>query len=197
MSYLSPAIHNEFISVLGQHVLDKILDDIREAKYYSIMFDSTPDLPHDVQMSQVMRYVKISGGKVELKETFLCFIKFDEKGAEALTNLILAKLEEDHLDVQDMWGQGYDNAATMAGILNGVQRRILDVNPLATYIPCNNHSLNLAGVHSAQASVNLLWYAGSSLCFLLVVNSPMGSIQTARSWRNCQKDLRNKMELKT
>ena len=70
------------------------------------MFNSTPDLAHDFQMSQVMRYLKISGGKVELKETFLCFIKFDENGAEALTNLILTKLEEDHLDVQDMRDKG-------------------------------------------------------------------------------------------
>ena len=64
VSYLSPAIQNEFISILGQHVLDKILDDIREAKYYSIMFDSTPDLAHDDQMSQVIRYVKISDGRL-------------------------------------------------------------------------------------------------------------------------------------
>ena len=60
-----------------------------------------------------------------------------------------------------MRGQGYDSAATMAGIHNGVQRRILDVNPLATYIPCNNHSLNLAGVHSAQASVIATTFFGT------------------------------------
>ena len=178
MSYLSPAIQNEFISILGQHMSDKILEEVREEKYYSIMFDSTPDLAHDDQMSQVLRDAKISVGKVEVKETFLCFIKFDEKGAEALINLILAKLEEDHLDIRDMRGQGYDNAATMAGIHSGVQRRILDINPLATYIPCNNHSLNLAGIHSAQASVNATTFFGTldRLCFLLVVNSPMGSI---------------------
>ena len=61
-------------------------------------------------MSQVLRYVKISCGNVEVKDTFLCFIKFEKKGAEALTNLILAKLK-DNLDVHDMRGQGYDNAA--------------------------------------------------------------------------------------
>ncbi|KAI6648275.1 Zinc finger MYM-type protein 1-like [Oopsacas minuta] len=158
LSYLSPAIQNDFISILGQHVLEKILEEVREAKYYSIMFDSTPDLAHDDQMSQVLRYVKISSGNVEVKETFLCLIKFEKKGAEALTNLILAKLKEDNLNVQDMLGQGYDNATTMAGIHSGVQRRILDVNKLAIYIPCNNHSLNLAGVHSAQASFNAITF---------------------------------------
>ena len=86
-------------------------------------------------MSLVLRYVKISGGNVEVKEAFLSFIKCEKKGAEALPNLILAKLKEDNLDVQDLRGLGYDNAATMTGIHNGVQRRILDVNTLAIYIP--------------------------------------------------------------
>ena len=100
-------------------------------------------------MSQVLRYVNISGVKVEVKETFISFIEFGEKHAEAQTIQILAKLRDDHFDIQDMRGQGYDNAATMAGVHSGVQRSILDINPLPTYVPCNNHSLNLAGVHSA------------------------------------------------
>lgn len=31
---------------------------------------------------------------------------------------------------------------------SGVQKRILDMNPKAMFVPCNNHSLNLAGVHA-------------------------------------------------
>ncbi|XP_063606146.1 uncharacterized protein LOC134781062 [Penaeus indicus] len=42
-----------------------------------------------------------------------------------------------------------DNAATVAGIHRGVQRRILDINQHAIFMPCNNHSLSLAGVHAA------------------------------------------------
>ena len=161
VSYFSPGIQNEFITILGRHVLDVIIADIQEAKYYTIIFDSTPDVAHIDQMSQVLRYIKISGAKVEVKETFLRFIQFDEKNAKSLTNLILAKLDEDHLDIQDMRGQGYDNAATMSGVHSGVQRGILDINPLATYILCNNHSMNLAGVHSAQVSVNAITFFGT------------------------------------
>ena len=50
VSYLSPAIQNEFISILGLRVLDVILEVVHEAKYCSIMFDSTPDLAHVDQM---------------------------------------------------------------------------------------------------------------------------------------------------
>ena len=49
-------------------------------------------------------------------------------------------------------GQAYDNASTMAGIRSGVQRRIKQVNSKAIFIPCANHSLNLAGVHAMALS---------------------------------------------
>ena len=49
-------------------------------------------------------------------------------------------------------GQAYDNASTMAGVRTGVQRRIKDINAKALFIPCGNHSLNLAGVHAVGSS---------------------------------------------
>jgi hypothetical protein len=39
---------------------------------------------------------------------------------------------------------------------SGVKKRILDLNPLAVFVPCNNHSLNLVGVHAAHANVQAL-----------------------------------------
>ncbi|KAG7172178.1 hypothetical protein Hamer_G009519 [Homarus americanus] len=42
-----------------------------------------------------------------------------------------------------MRGQSYDNAATMSGIYTGLQARIKAMNPLAYYVPCAGHSLNL------------------------------------------------------
>ena len=112
--------------------------------------------------------MKITGGNVEVKDVILGFHQLKEKNAEAVTNLILAKLAKDQLGIQDMRGQGYDNAATMAGVHRGVQRRILDSNPRVTYFPCNNHSFDLARVHSVQVSVNstiFLEDAGSSIRF--------------------------------
>lgn len=38
----------------------------------------------------------------------------------------------------------------MSGIYKGVQKWITDINPLAYYIPCAAHSLNLVGVNSAE-----------------------------------------------
>ena len=49
-------------------------------------------------------------------------------------------------------GQAYDNASTMARIRSEVQCRIKQVNSKSMFIPCANHSLNLAGVHAVASS---------------------------------------------
>ena len=52
-------------------------------------------------------------------ESFIDFIPFQRKTAKYITQTILKKLNDDGLPIEDCRGQGYDNAATMAGIPNG------------------------------------------------------------------------------
>ena len=59
LSYLSPMVQNEFIELLDNQVRQKIVEEIKEAKYYAILFDSTPDLSHTDQMSEITRFVQI------------------------------------------------------------------------------------------------------------------------------------------
>lgn len=160
ITYLSPEIQNEFIDVLGRCVRTSILGEIKKAKYFAIMFDSTPDTSHVDQLSEVIRYVHISNGQVRVKEAFIDFMPLEGKTAAAIAEVILKKLEKDGLSLEDCYGQGYDNAATMAGIHSGLQRRILNLNPKAVFIPCNNHCLNLAGVHSVGVTPNATTFFG-------------------------------------
>lgn len=161
VTYMSPLIQNEFISLLGNQVRSVILENIKKAKYYSILFDSTPDISHVDQMSQVIRYVNIDGDKVDVVESFIDFIKLEGKTAKEMTTEICNKLLADGLDIQNCYGQGYDNAATMAGHISGVQKRITNINPRAFFMPCNNHSLNLAGVHAAGTTTNSTTFFGT------------------------------------
>ena len=74
----------------------------------------------------------------------------EKKNAAAIVNTICEKLEKDQLPLRDCCSQCYDNAAVMAGHVSGVQRRILDKNPNALFINCDNHGLNLACIHAAS-----------------------------------------------
>ncbi|XP_035222922.1 zinc finger MYM-type protein 1-like [Stegodyphus dumicola] len=58
-TYLSPEIQNEFIQFLAVVVREKLACDIQRAKYYGILFDSTPDAANQEQMSETIRYVDI------------------------------------------------------------------------------------------------------------------------------------------
>lgn len=74
---------------------------------FSIILETTPDISHTNQMSQVLRYVKISESKddVEVVESFIDFLPVRyRKTAEALTKIILPKLKQGGLDVIDYRG---------------------------------------------------------------------------------------------
>ncbi|KAJ6660346.1 hypothetical protein lerEdw1_017769, partial [Lerista edwardsae] len=49
-------IQNEFIHMMASTVRQSLLRGIDKAKYYGLMFDTTSDLAHREQMSEVVRY---------------------------------------------------------------------------------------------------------------------------------------------
>ena len=161
VSYLSPQIQNEFITVLGENVKKKIVDQVKQAKYFAMIFDSTPDLSHMDQTSQVLRYVLIEGSSVNVVESFVGFMETEGKTAEYISNMILEKVNAQGIDIANCRGQAYDNAAVLSGKHSGVQKRIKDVNPKAEFVPCSNHSLNLAGVHAAAVTTHSVTFFGA------------------------------------
>lgn len=67
-TYLSHTIKNEFIEILGENVRSKTINQVKEAKYFSVIFDSTPDISHKDQISQVFRCVMINGDQMRVVE---------------------------------------------------------------------------------------------------------------------------------
>ncbi|CAG9837619.1 unnamed protein product [Diabrotica balteata] len=148
--YLGKNIQNEIIELLGSLIRDQILSEMQKSKYYSVILDCTPDVSRTEQMTLVLRYVLCDEGKYpEVKERFLCFIPIESSTGEALTDVLLSKLNEMNLPIGNMRGQGYDNGLNMRGKNAGVQKRILDINPRAFFVPCSAHTLNLVVNDSA------------------------------------------------
>lgn len=156
-SYLSKTTCEQVIQLMGKKVEKTILDEIKKAKYFAISVDSTPDLSHVDQLTLIVRYVKENGKPIE---RFLKFIEMHDHGAEGMTTLILNTLDELGLNIQDCRGQSYDNAANMSGVYTGLQARVKAVNPLAHFVPCTAHSLNLVGVAAAGSCLEAVSYFG-------------------------------------
>ncbi|XP_059141319.1 uncharacterized protein LOC131929216 [Physella acuta] len=160
ISYLSPEIQNEFLSILASTVRNQLLKDIRKNKYFGILLDTTPDLAHREQLSEVIRYVDVDfvTKKVTIKESFLGFVQVIAKDAASIEKAIVDKLESDDLPLADCRSQCYDNASVMAGHISGLQQRMLKRNCHALFVNCDNHSLNLAGVYSAKQDFQVVTF---------------------------------------
>ena len=161
VSYLSPETQNQVIEILRSKVKKEIISKIKQAKYYSIMFDATPDTSHKEQITQIIRYVKIADGNCEIEESFIDFIETEEKTGVGLAAEIMKKLEQDGLPLTECRGQCYDNGANMAGVYKGVQAQILKMNGHARFVPCAAHTLNLVGVHAASVSTMMVTFFGT------------------------------------
>nr|XP_012566309.2 zinc finger MYM-type protein 1-like [Hydra vulgaris] len=160
-SYLSFNIYEQFISIMADNVIQQMVKEIKEAEYFSISIDSTPDISHVDQLSFIFWYVQKNGCPVE---RFLGFLPNSDHKFEELADAVFLVLESHGLDINNCRGQSYDNASNMSGRYTGLQARIKKVNPLATFVPCSAHSLNLVG----ECAVDCCIYA--SEFFILLQN---------------------------
>jgi hypothetical protein len=91
------------------------LKKIKDAKYFSIMFDCTPDTSHQEQMSLILRCVDISTNTIKIDEHFIEFIKIDDTTRKCIFNEIINVIKNLELNINDIRGQGYDNGSNMKG----------------------------------------------------------------------------------
>ncbi len=151
-SYTSPAIQNEILCVMAETVLNDIDKDIKSSQpsVFSIVVDGTRDITGIEQESICIRYVnenlepiKIFCGLYEAKSTT----------GEDISNIILEALHDHHLSLEMLRGQTYDGAGNMSGIYNGTQAKIRQKQPLALFVHCIAHCINLVTETSVGASL--------------------------------------------
>ena len=90
--YLGNKIQNELI--------EKIVEEIKTSKYFSIILDCTPDMSHKKQLSIIIRIVT-QEDMPKIKEHFLGFFVAEESTGESLSALILARLVELNIPFED------------------------------------------------------------------------------------------------
>jgi len=149
-TYFSPDIQNELIETCGTLIQQKIVEDVKTAKYFSVLLDETTDISTKEQVSLCLRYVSKQEHIYVMKENFITYVVAEETTGGKLAELILDNIKRLGLDARNMVGQGYDGAAAMSGRFKGVQSIIREDHPQALYVHCSSHVLNLALSHSCM-----------------------------------------------
>ena len=135
----SPDFQNEIIEICANLVHAELAGTVQDTGFFSIMADEARSSKTE-QLSICIRYTE----QLEIKERFLCFIDCSaSRDAAGIVDAINTGLEMGGLKNIPIVAQSYDGASVMSGHLSGVQQRIKDIYPYASYIHCLAHKLNL------------------------------------------------------
>lgn len=163
--YMRHDIQDELINLMANEVKKKIIKEIQQCKYFSIIMDCTPDTSRKEQLSIIIRTVNMiendDFSEPKIKEYFLDFIIVESTTGLNLANVVLDKLNEYGIQISNCRGQSYDNGANMIGQYQGVQSRILQQNSRAFFMPCASHNLNLLLRDTAKSSVKAITFFGT------------------------------------
>lgn len=150
VSYLSPQTQNEFIQLLSEQIRQKVQEEIQEAKFFSVLADTTPDASNKDMLSIVIRTVDENGIP---RERLLSMIEATDKTGAGIANLIIQNLKQNGLNTDYLAFQSYDFASAMSGCFNGAQKNVSDlVGHKVPYIPCQAHRTNSAVEHCCTSS---------------------------------------------
>ena len=135
---------------MGAWIRQQLIREVAEARFFSILADETTDCSNREQLTLVFRFVD---GENQIREEFFDFIEAPSTTGEALADLLLTQVRMYGLDPSMIRGQGYDGAANMCGKQRGAATRISQQFPLALYVHCSAHVLNLCIVKACEIQV--------------------------------------------
>jgi hypothetical protein len=141
-TYVSAPIQNELLQLFSCSIIREIADAITALPHlqYSVMMDDTRDVSGKEQEAFCLRYVDHD---LIVHEEFIGLYEVSSTTGENLARVVLDVLQRLNLPISGLRGQAYDGAANMAGKYNGAQAIIKQQQPLAHYVHCTAHCVNL------------------------------------------------------
>ena len=149
--YTCPQVQNEILNLLSHSIIREIADNIRSLwqLQFSVIMDGTQDVSGKEQEAVCVRYVDHD---LIIHEEFVGMYEVSVTTGENLAKVIMDVLLRLNLSITGLRGQAYDGAANMAGIYSGAQAIIKKHQPLAPYVHCGAHCVNLITQHACTAS---------------------------------------------
>ena len=150
--YTSPKIQNELIYLCEETVRGEIVALANNSVDFLILPDENADISGTEQLAIGVRF--FDEKNLLIREEFLGFTPLKEMDAETIAETIINQCNKYGLNLNKLRGQGYDGCSTMAGKENGAQVHIRSDYPLAVFVDCSAHRLNLV-VNDLNAVVDV------------------------------------------
>ena len=174
--YTSPTIQNEILGLMAKDVVRSVCRNVckQQPAIFSIVVDGTRDITGIEQESICVRYVN---EHLDTVEDFLGFYAVDDTKGKSIAAIIMDALLRLQLPLNLLRGQTYDGASNMSGTYNGAQAEVRKAQPLAHYVHCIGHCVNLA-TEAAMSESPLIRDAVSLVNELGVMSSQSGKFQS-------------------
>nr|XP_029152446.1 zinc finger MYM-type protein 1-like [Arachis hypogaea] len=144
--YTSSDVQKEILHVLATTVRNSIRKDIGDAKF-CIIIDEARDESKKERMAIVLGFVDVDGF---VRECFFDLVHVSHTSALTLKKELVSVLSIYNLQIENIRGQGYDDASNMRGEWNGSQALFLNDCRQAYYVHCFAHRLQLALVAASR-----------------------------------------------
>lgn len=144
----SPQAQNEILQLMANTIVKSIADKVAEAKQYAVIVDGTQDASRKEQLAMCLRYVD---EHFIPHEEFVGMYEPPNTTGATIARCIQDVLLRLNLPTSMLRGQTYDGASNMSGQYRGCQAIIAEQQPLALYVHCGAHSVNLVSQSVSDA----------------------------------------------
>lgn len=147
ITFLSKTTINKIMNIIKSLIQINIANEVKEARSYSVLMDTTTDVSGFDQCVIVLRYVL----ETEVKERIIGLKCVQSSTGESLFTAFIEMLNSTGLDINNCIANSFDGAANMSGQYKGVSARLQEQVPNHIHTWCYAHSLNLVMTDTAQS----------------------------------------------
>ena len=148
VAFTSPLVQNEILQLFANSIVKSIASRVADAKQFAVIVDGTQDTSRKEQLSICLRYID---SEYMPHEDFVGLYEPNDTSGATIAHCIKDVLIRLNLSLSDLRGQTYDGAANMSGKYRGCQAIIAEAQPLALFVHCGAHCVNLVSQFVAEA----------------------------------------------
>ncbi len=146
----SPSIQNEILQLFSNNIVHDIATKVLKSGMCAVIVDGTQDISGKEQLSVCIRYID---NYLCPREDFIGLYEPPSTTGECIAQCILDILLRLQLPINMLYGQTYDGASNMAGNFKDCQAIIAQKQPLALYVHCGAHAVNLVAQTVADSAI--------------------------------------------